>query len=477
MPIDTIHADVTNAQEDWSLVRDCLAGQRVVKEAGDKYLPKLKDQEPEEYDAYKERAIFVNATGRTHEAIMGLIFRKPPAMELGEVGKTMTGDADLRGKGLIAYARQVVAELAGVGRCGSLIDYSVEERRPYLAHYAAESILNWRVQRVIVGGTGRNILTLLVLAEKYELTSDKFNPTMVDAWRVYEIVDGHVEASVHIRDGEQKEKFLEVSRAVPRRQGAMLQEIPFVFHNAYEPGEAVGKSPMSDIAVVNVAHYRQSADHQNGLHICGIPTPYFFGGGADDDTDEPLYLGSSSAWTSSDPNASAGFIEFSGQGLGAIAASMTAMEGQMAALGARLIEPRRADAEAFDTVALRASAESSTLARIGQQATEGIVNALAWCEWWGGTAATVVDAADGWTFALNADFTSAAITAESLTAWGNARAANLVSEETYLHALRRGEAFPEGWTDEDETGSKETNPPMPPPLPGGPPDKKPPPAK
>ena len=59
----------------------------------------------------------------------------------------------------------MVAEVVGVGRAGSLVDWeSAGENRVYATLYRAETILNWRTQRL----AGRNVLTLLVLAEKAE---------------------------------------------------------------------------------------------------------------------------------------------------------------------------------------------------------------------------------------------------------------------------------------------------------------------
>ncbi len=330
-------------------------------------------------------------------------------------------------------------------------------------------------------------MTLLVLHEKKdEYGTDAYQPNKIDTWRVYQNNGAEVVCSLHKRNPEKQGEFLEIESHRPNRRKKPLPAIPFIFVNAEEPGESVGKSPLADLAHINVAHYRQTADYNNGLHIAGIPTPYFFGPGGDDDGGEDLHLGSSKAWTSTDPNSKVGFLEFTGAGLGAIAASLTTLEGQMAALGARLIEPRRADAEAFETVNLRSAAESSTLARIGQQATEALVSAIAWCEWWHGQQETIEDAADGFTFALNTDFSSAAITAEMLNAWVTARAANRISEEVFFHNLQRGEAYPTGWTAEDERDALEANPPMPAPLPTPPIDpnkpppdekKKPPPPK
>ena len=63
------------------------------------------------------------------------------------------------------YAKNVVAEVIGVGRAATLIDWGESgEERACTTMCATESILNWQVQRI----NGRNIPVLIVLAELVE---------------------------------------------------------------------------------------------------------------------------------------------------------------------------------------------------------------------------------------------------------------------------------------------------------------------
>lgn len=481
MPVDSIHTAVETTKPEWQIVRDCIAGAATIRAKGEEYLPALSKQEQAEYHKFRDRAVFVNATGVTAEAMVGLIFRKPPMMDLPASLKIFEKDADLQGRGLIAYARRIVSEVASVGRAGTLIEWSETEKRPFFCCYQAEKIINWQCKRMIApgGSEGTMILSLLVLEERADVFGDdEFAPVPVEQWRVLRCDGQKTTATVYRRDPDNPGKFLlvEAERQLVRR-GQPLTAIPFVFHNADEPGPQIGKVPLADLAHVNISHYRTSADNENGLHLCGIPTPYFFGTGADEN--EELTLGSNAAWTSTDSTAKAGFVEFTGQGLSAIRESLTAKQAEMAALGARMIEPRKADAESYDTVALRASSAASMLSRIGLLTTEGLAAALGWAEYWINQAATPQDAAEGIGFALNADFVSAAMTSEMLTALIAARQANLISTETFFFNLQRGELFVDGWTADDEAGSIEASPVMPPPLPkmDGPPGKQPPPAK
>ena len=62
-----------------------LAGEDVVKAAGEKYLPRLDVQTDEDYLAYRSRACFSNATRRAADTFVGLVFRKAPFVKIPEV--------------------------------------------------------------------------------------------------------------------------------------------------------------------------------------------------------------------------------------------------------------------------------------------------------------------------------------------------------------------------------------------------------
>src|SRR5512136_3068420 len=92
MPVNSTHPDFDAAAVEWSRARDVLAGEDAVKAGGEKYLPRLEAQTDEEYEAYKSRACFFNATRRAADAFVGLVFRKAPFVRIPEVrGAEATG--------------------------------------------------------------------------------------------------------------------------------------------------------------------------------------------------------------------------------------------------------------------------------------------------------------------------------------------------------------------------------------------------
>jgi len=63
-----------------------LAGEDAVKAVGAKYLPRLDGQSDEEFAADVKRACYFNASARTCEAYLGLMFRRPPSVKLPSDG-------------------------------------------------------------------------------------------------------------------------------------------------------------------------------------------------------------------------------------------------------------------------------------------------------------------------------------------------------------------------------------------------------
>src|ERR1044072_1469375 len=81
---NSTHPEYDAFQPAWLRTRGVLAGEDTVKAAGIRYLPRLDFQSDMDYAAYKSRAAFFNATARTAEGYLGLIFRRPPFQKFPE---------------------------------------------------------------------------------------------------------------------------------------------------------------------------------------------------------------------------------------------------------------------------------------------------------------------------------------------------------------------------------------------------------
>src|SRR5258706_11802851 len=110
MPVNSTHPDYAAALPSWVRARDVIAGEDAIKARGESYLPRLDAQSEDEYKAYKSRGCFFNATSRTCDGMLGLLFRRDPEVKLpdrhagvGGALRVFTDDVDLMGTSLFTY--------------------------------------------------------------------------------------------------------------------------------------------------------------------------------------------------------------------------------------------------------------------------------------------------------------------------------------------------------------------------------------
>ena len=484
--VNSTHPDYDATLPAWLRTRDVLAGEDAVKVAGKKYLPRLESQSDDEYKAYRARAAFFNASARTAEGFIGVVCRRPPFIKVpaasSAIGKALgefINDADMLGTTLANYGQTVVTELIAVGRAGTLVDWEGEvENRVYVSRYIAEDILNWKTERI----NGRNLLTLVVLHEVRAAPAtgvraalatgekdDEFETDFVEQIRVLKLVAGRgqgvgskkkrlFECQVEIwqllpvgrRTGQKpggKKEWRLVETRIPLRRGKPLPLIPFVFHGPRNSLPEVCKLPLGDIVFVNLDHYRLDADYKHGMHFTALPTAWVSGF----DKSATLRIGSSTAWVTETTGATAGFLEYTGQGLTTFERAMDRDERLMAVLGARLLEGQRRVGETAQAIELRQSGENSILSNLAMSASASLSQVMRWAYWWNSTE----DLPDHVTteqvvMELNTDFAMTGMTAQELTAVVGAWQKGAISRDTMLHLFRKGEILPEGRTTDEE---------------------------
>jgi hypothetical protein len=459
MPINTLHPEYQAGLAHWSRARDVLAGEDALKAAGERYLPRLTGQTDESYRAYLVRASFFNATSRTADGYLGLIFRRPPFLTLPSpntpVGRAVSefeSDVDLLGTTFNSYARNIVREVISVGRAGSLIDWDDAEQRAYISAYDAEEILNWRVERI----GGRNLLTLLVLREAAAAGEDvdEYEGRPEEQLRVLRLEPGEetgrtqcVGETWRRTEGE----WTLSERTELRRYGQPVPLIPFVFHGPCHSRAAVDKPPLTDLIVVNLDHYRLNADYKHGIHFTALPTPWVTGIAATTNTE--FTIGSAKLWVAENPAARFGFLEFKGEGLATFERAMDRDERLLAVLGSRLLEPSKKVGETAQALELRQAGENSVLGAMAVNVSESLTQVLRWVHWWHGSEALPDDVPlERCSVQLNTDFSVKGMTHQELESVVAAWQAGALSREAMVDLFRRGEMLPERGTVGAERG-------------------------
>lgn len=407
--VSYVRDDVAKMKVKWDLIKDCLVGQTAIKAGRTKYLPQpnptdTSDENKKRYDQYVERAVFYNVTQRTHAGLVGQVFQTEPVVELPALFDPLVEDTDGAGVSLEQQSKKSLGEVLAFGRCGLLVDYpNVGEAasrqdlidgkiRPTVILYDPWDIINWRTKTV----GAKKLLSLVVLSEQYTLEDDGFEMKMDDQWRVLRLEDetGFYRVEIWREENgthQEYEYYYPTDSA-----GNNLREIPFTFIGAVNNDPNVDLPPLYDLAALNVAHYRNSADYEEACYIVGQPTPYLAGLTKDwveDVLKGQVHLGSRAA-IPLPSGGTAGLIQANPNSMPKEA--MEAKERQMVALGAKLVEQKSVQRTATEAKQEEAS-EASVLATCAKNVAAAYRTALTWCGMFLGSA----DKAE---FDLNTDF-------------------------------------------------------------------------
>src|SRR5262245_60321428 len=377
MPVTTVHAEYAQTEDSWQRCRDVLGGSEAVKAQGERYLPRLLGQSTitfegrviNEYESFKMRALFYEATGRTLQGLLGALFRRDPQVSVPEPMLLQLDDVTGTGIPFNAFAQTIAQEVISTGRYGVLVDLpsdAITAPQPYWCAYRAEAITNWRMEP----RDGVQVLTLVVLKEEIEeVASDGFDIETTPQYRVLRLDDdGWYAVELWRPDASRQDRWVMIERLEPTIRGQRLPVIPFVFFGPTSLLPTVERPPLLGIVEVNLSHYRSSADLEHGRHFCGLPTAWVAGF----PTETQLKIGSAVAWVSDNVQAKAGMLEFTGQGLGALEKALDEKEAKMAALGARMLENPRAGVEAAETIRLRTQGEHNFLETLAKTLSRGL---------------------------------------------------------------------------------------------------------
>jgi hypothetical protein len=457
--------DTTNPQYDkwlplWKKCRDAIEGQEWVHQGGETYLPNPAQWDAKLYNAYKLRATYFNACGRTLDGMTGLIFRKQPEVIYPTALEPIIDDIDMAGSDLMAFAEQLVDELGRVSRVGILIDYPSTQTvgltvadaqalglRPYATIYKTESILDWRFERI----NNKQMLSMVKLKECKEVQVGEFEYKTKDMIRLLDLFEGRYRVRVYEK-GEAKQgkdEWVLISEIFPLMNNAPIREIPFIFDSINGLDSDVKKPVLLDLVNVNLSHYRLTADYKHGLLFTGLPTPVFWG--AQLEKNDKINLGSTEALVFASPEGHCEYLEFQGQGLGAIKTALDGEMEQMSALGSRMLSPQKRAAEAAEKAAIDRAGEDAVLASLANSASSALTKTLQWLALW-----ARADAKES-SCKLNTDFIPKGMDAAMFRELTNAYLTGAISYTEYFYKLKEGEVIREATTIDEERDNKETD--------------------
>lgn len=388
----------------YEMIRDCLAGQEAIKKAGTKYLPQPNVENTTaandtRYEGYLARAMFYNVTANTASGLVGQVFAAEPVSEFPDELDPLWDDCNGSGVSMTQQSKRTLSHVLAYGRAGILVDFPLAKEdgsaftreevlegyaRPTINFYGATEVINWRYKQV----GAKSVLALVVLNEEYTIKDDGFEIKKGKAKRVLKLTEEGIYEMEEWRNVSEssatEEEWVRYSIVNPTdNNGQKMTYIPFTFVGSQNNDSSVDRPPLYDLACINIAHYRNSADYEDSVYMVGQPTPFFAGLTQEWVTDVlkgTIQLGSRGA-VPLPAGGEAGLIQASPNGL--VVEAMQTKERQMVALGAQLVEDKKVQRTLGEAKMEHASV-ASTLSACAGNVSAAFVQAIKWaCRFYG----------------------------------------------------------------------------------------------
>lgn len=463
--------EYNDAVESWQLVKDCVAGSRAVKDRGITYLPMPdptndSDENVERYGALIKRAMFLNVTGRTRQGLIGAVFRKTAEVDLPVSIEYLLENASGDGTSLEQLSKEAVGEDLDTGRGGLFVDYPTSGTpdgvRPTRAQtagknahihlYEAMHIINWRED--VIGGVRK--LTMVVLSEQYnddELT-DEFSFDVKHQYRALTLEDGVYRHRMWHEGDPYNAPQLDVYPT--DYKGKQFDHIPFYFFGAESNDARIDKSPLEDLAAVNILHYGNSATVEESGFISSQPTLFFTTDISQEEFEKwnpnGIQIGSTRGYALG-RQGQANLVQANESQLAL--KLMQEKENQMLMIGARIVQ-QSGQNETAEAARIRYSSDNSVLGTIAGNVSEAMKLALLDAQLYMAGTSDV----NGTVFWLNQEFFDEAMDAQMILAQIQLWQQGFIAKSDLRTNLRQAAIIEADRSDDDIDADRENDPPV-----------------
>jgi hypothetical protein len=429
--IAKVDSAIATFHEEWINNRAMIAGARVVRAGGEKFLPRFPSVSEEQHAAIIARTTFFPGASQTLKGLMGLLFRKPPKLVCPKAQEDILDTITIKGDTIFDLAEDTAAEMLTVAFGVLLTDQPIgtgrkslkaaidNGERPRILVYPAESVLGvelgvvnnrQRPVRVRLLEDANTVRELLLIEGVYT----------VNVWRKSDTADWSI-----------SETF------TPTRQGVPLDEIPVTVFNTNHRKFMPVSAPMFDVCDLNRSHYQKSATLTSCDFWLSNPIPWITG--VKEATDK-ISVSPGSIWQVESPDAKIGMLEYQGGQVASLERRAEDARDAMATAGARILASEKtAGVEAAQTLEIRNAAQTATLDGVARVVERALNDQLKWVAWWEGLDEDAIH------LTMNRDFGTSKLTAEERKQIVAEWQAGIYSKDTALLLLKGGNALPDDY--------------------------------
>jgi len=412
----------------WDLIADLKEGTYKIRSEHRKYLLQEPRETDDAYDTRLARSTVVPYLQRIEKMLSGMLVRKPVRLDdVSDLVREQLFDVDLEGNDLNIWLYQTARTVISYGHCGVLVDAPKEgeKARPYWVTYAPKDILGWRTEIV----EGARKLMQIRLMEQVVESDGQYGEKVVKQIRVLE--PGRYE--IHRKD-EKKGEY----KLFEEGEMSLKDKIPFSVAYSNRVGMYESRSPLYDIAELNLKHYQIQSDLDNILHISSVPLLAVFGyPNADEITTGPNEA------LSLPPESRMEYVSPSGDSYDSQFKRLEDIKDQINTLSLAAVLGQKLVGETAEAKRIDRSQNDSTMMVVAQQMQDLIDNCLKFHS-------EYLNEPNAGSSFVNRDFVTARLEPQEIQSLLQLFTAGTISQETLLTQLSSGEILGDDFDVEEE---------------------------
>tara|TARA_R110002012_G_scaffold60605_2_gene158562 strand:+ start:6876 stop:8276 length:1401 start_codon:yes stop_codon:yes gene_type:complete len=425
----------------WDLIEDLLGGTLAMRDAQQKWLPQETQESPLAYRARLDRSYLYGAFTDTVKKLSAKPFSKPVDAKEGLTPQLedIADDADLNGRDITSFARDIFEDGITYGLAHILIDYPAigaglnlaEERatgaRPYFVRIKPTDLIAWQSTKQ---ADGTEVVTQIRFKEN-RIEVDGFEEKVVEYIRVITETEWQLWRE---KDGD----WLLAEEGLHS-----FGEVPLATFYTARDGFMSARPPLEDLAWLNLAHWQSLSDQRNILRFARMGI-LFASGFSEEEIEGGVTIGASQLTASTNPDAKLSYVEHSGNAIGAGEADLSKLEARMEVLGLQPLVASTGNA----TATARALDEAKTHSNI-QAWIRGLENTLEQAyekagQW------VASELPTDFTIDVFSDFGVTMSAGEDIKSLIAMKQAGMISHKTFLQEVKRRGLLDDGVLADDE---------------------------
>lgn len=364
-------------QNRWWKMTTLLGGTDAMREAGEDMAPRHDNEKIKNYDERINCNVLFNMVDLTLRTWVGRPFASQIQYtdDFASHLKPLMDDVDLNGNNLDVFARKwfrdgiakafshVLVEFpkVEVGEQRTLADDEAMNIRPYFVHVYPEQLIFALAERI----NGKEVLTHIRISEEI-IEMDGWEEKVIEQIRVLEL--DVIDMGTDEAPDFQRKVRVDLHRKDEKDNWAIMESwymdidfIPLVTFYADRTDFMVGRSPLDDLADLNIRHWQSMSDQIAILTVARFPMLACSGG---DDEEGKLIVGPKEWLFTADPTARFYYVEHKGAAIEAGRKDLADLEKRMQSYGAEFTKERpdreSASARNLDTVEATSPLQDAT---------------------------------------------------------------------------------------------------------------------